>query len=126
MSDHYADHQPIPHGILLKWPSLCEGAGRWAVLHDLEGPAGVLFHSQANGMGFLPFRATPISLATTMGYIQASNTEGSSPERVFDYWAGSGSVNRYAGPIHTTEDLGAVADWVNEHNAEPPADMLAP
>lgn len=126
MSGHNADHLPIPHGRILKWPSLCEGQVRWAVLHDIEGLAGVLCFSQANGAGFLPFRATPISQTFAMGYIQASNTEGSSPELVFRYWAASSSINRHAGPIHNSDDPGLIADYVNDHNSEPSSDIMAP
>lgn len=125
MSEHYADHQPQSKGRVLKWPTLAAGPGRWAILHDLAGPAGLLYLTDSGAIGFKAFRATPIQVGFTMGVQQASNTEGSSPERVFDYWAASGSINRYAGPIHTTDNLGAVANWAAEHNSEPPADYQA-
>lgn len=120
MSDHYADHQPKPHGVSHHWPALCEGQGRWFVVHDLEGPAGVIFTGSTAGIGLLPFRATPIRPRFTQGILDAAIEGDTTPEHVFDAYAASESRTMYAGPVHTTDDLGAVADYVNLHNSPPP------
>lgn len=119
MSDHYADHKPEPRGVFYTWKAVAQGPGRWLVLHDMEGPAGVLFNGPEAGVGFLPFRATAIHAAVGQG-MQAAQASGvSSPEIVFDYWADKQSQNVYAGPIQDADNLGEVADWVNDHNSPP-------